>query len=343
MTSMLLNYFLLILLIGLIIYSGWLRLRLNRLINARTPAPSLPLALMPLFEHAPMPLIMTRMSDKKILFVNRMARDLYVQDLHWNPVGHSIIDFYVNPEDRKRLLDHLQECGNACNQEVQIQLPDGQVIWALVSASLFKFDGETVTLAGFTDISPLKKLEDQLKQLAITDELTAIYNRRYFLSRATDEYRRAERYQSPLSMLLLDIDHFKSVNDTYGHSAGDLIIQKVIGIITQHLRSSDLPGRLGGEEFAVLLPETEIKSAAILADRIRRVCMDTVIVLPCGASIQVTLSIGVAEQLPQDQDFSWLLRRADSAMYQGKQWGRNCAVCSTDAEDGFILASQPPV
>jgi PleD family two-component response regulator len=120
----------------------------------------------------------------------------------------------------------------------------------------------------YCDVTDLVRNAEQLEKLATTDSMTGLYNRRHFLATAEAEWGRFQRYHRPLSMLMLDIDHFKQVNDRYGHAVGDKAIVSVAGACTDGKRNSDLVGRLGGEEFAILLPETDIAQASIVADRI---------------------------------------------------------------------------
>lgn len=171
-------------------------------------------------------------------------------------------------------------------------------------------------------VTRLQVREAELRSLSSTDPLTGTNNRRRFLDLLGEEVERSSRYGRPLSILMIDLDHFKDVNDTRGHAAGDEALRSVTGAVARSgLRAVDFLGRLGGEEFAVALPETRCSEAMVVAERIRRVVEDTVI--PSDEiGFRVTVSIGVTEHDPgEPQDL--LLRRADEALYEAKRSGRN--------------------
>ncbi|TXF11896.1 GGDEF domain-containing protein [Pelomicrobium methylotrophicum] len=169
-----------------------------------------------------------------------------------------------------------------------------------------------------------------LEQEAITDPLTGLYNRRHLARRLEKEFARARRYGMPLSVLLLDIDHFKCVNDTYGHQVGDQVLNHVARLTLQAIRETDLAARYGGEEFVIIAPNTEASSAAALAERLRRHVETHPLVLHGGYSgrqeIRVTVSIGVAGLGRDTSDSQHLLQEADEALYRAKQQGRNRVV-----------------
>ncbi|MEB3187761.1 MAG: diguanylate cyclase [bacterium] len=164
----------------------------------------------------------------------------------------------------------------------------------------------------------------RLYEMATVDALTKLYIRRHFEQRLTEEVRRAIRYQAPLSLMLIDIDHFKKFNDTYGHAVGDEVLRHVAGVIRRNVREDlDIPARYGGEEMLVLMPETVCEGGVMLAERVRAAIEATELRGPKGESLRVTVSIGVAS-LPGDalteED---LMERADQAMYVSKREGRN--------------------
>lgn len=157
---------------------------------------------------------------------------------------------------------------------------------------------------------------------ARTDELTGLNNLRAFKEQADTMFAHAQRYSLPLCALLLDIDHFKQINDTYGHAAGDQVLQVVAQRLKTALREADLCGRLGGEEFAVLLASTDLHEALLIAEKLRLAIQD--IVMPMiDATLRVTISIGVARAHEDCPDTTTLLAQADAAMYQAKSSGRN--------------------
>lgn len=162
----------------------------------------------------------------------------------------------------------------------------------------------------------------QLAQLATTDPLTGRMNRRAFDQQAEREFMRAQRYQTPLAVMMLDIDHFKRVNDTHGHAIGDIVLRQLSTAWHNTLRKLDSVGRLGGEEFAILLPQTTLDDARMLGERLRLLTAGLDIPSASGP-FRVTVSIGISVANPHDPEFSQILQRADMALYRAKQRGRN--------------------
>jgi diguanylate cyclase (GGDEF)-like protein len=158
---------------------------------------------------------------------------------------------------------------------------------------------------------------------ATTDILTGLSNRQVLLTELMSEVERVQRYGRPLSVAFVDIDHFKAVNDTYGHHAGDVVLQKVAQILKSNLRATDLIGRYGGEEFMLLLTETDVQEAAALAEKLRMLVMRDRIPVEDGVEIGVTISIGIAGGLGKQIRLDTIVRDADAAMYSAKSLGRN--------------------
>ncbi len=179
------------------------------------------------------------------------------------------------------------------------------------------------------------RLHQQLSQLAITDSLTGIFNRRHFFELAETEFQEALRYNRSFSVLMFDLDLFKQVNDTYGHSRGDDILRMVVQRCAATVRQTDILGRYGGEEFAVALPQTNSKKAWAMADRLRQVISATPIEMEKG-SLTVTVSFGVSTLSTDAKDLMQLLNRADAALYQAKQSGRNRVCVWTDTLNTFL-------
>jgi diguanylate cyclase (GGDEF)-like protein len=170
----------------------------------------------------------------------------------------------------------------------------------------------------------------RLLRSGFTDVLTGMHNRRYWEMRLGEEIARAQRNQTTLTCLMLDVDHFKRVNDTYGHQAGDRVLREIVKRVQAQIRTSDVSARFGGEEFSVLLPATRAREATKLAERIRQaVCASPMEVAP-GQALTVTVSVGISETVPpagvQDHKAlgEKLVSGADVALYQAKADGRNC-------------------
>jgi diguanylate cyclase (GGDEF)-like protein len=166
------------------------------------------------------------------------------------------------------------------------------------------------------------RLYEQMERLATTDGLTGLLNRRTFNAQLTARLREAQRYRRPLSLLLLDVDHFKKVNDTYGHPAGDAVLRGVAQLAQQQARETDLVARYGGEEMALVLPETDARGALVIAERIRATVAAAQHPTEQGA-LKVTLSVGVATWPGAGEDAAGLIESADRALYRAKQGGRN--------------------
>ncbi|NTV71850.1 MAG: diguanylate cyclase [Azonexaceae bacterium] len=177
----------------------------------------------------------------------------------------------------------------------------------------------------------LRESEERYRCLSQTDSLTGLYNARYLHECLPGELERATRYGRPLSLLILDCDNFKGINDRYGHLEGDKVLQNLAQVIRQCLRRSDSAYRYGGEEFVVLLPEADATAAMVLAERLRGLFAAQETITANGECIHCTVSIGVARHQPSDNENS-LMRRADEASYRAKERGKNCVVLeSSDA------------
>lgn len=172
----------------------------------------------------------------------------------------------------------------------------------------------------------LKKTKEQLLRMATTDVLTGLANRRFFMDRLSSEFERVKRYESLYTILMIDLDLFKKINDTLGHKAGDIVLAKVSEILQSGLRCTDIIGRIGGEEFAAILPETEIQHGVQIAERLKNAVEDLQLEIN-GKKIKTTISLGASQSNPQDREMDDGLIRADSALYEAKKSGRN-RVCT---------------
>ncbi|HXG40536.1 MAG TPA: diguanylate cyclase, partial [Candidatus Limnocylindrales bacterium] len=173
--------------------------------------------------------------------------------------------------------------------------------------------------------------------LATTDRLTGVLNRQAILVRLQAEVDRAVRYHRPLSIALVDLDHFKRLNDTHGHAAGDVVLNAVAGLLRSHLRAVDVVGRYGGEEFMIVLPETEVDAAASLVEKLRRLVGSHPVALPDGDRIAVTISAGVTGGVGSDLHLGAIVRDADAALYSAKALGRNQVYVFREVEDASTV------
>jgi len=177
----------------------------------------------------------------------------------------------------------------------------------------------------------LQEKNRMLEELSKKDGLTDLYNRRYFQERVTEEFSRARRYDFPMSFIIFDIDHFKKINDTHGHPAGDEVLRYIARMLASHIRDVDVAARYGGEEFGLILPHTKLSNAVNVAERIRQQIGAKPVELQ-SSSIPVTISLGVAgipDNNPKSADE--LIQFADDALYKAKQAGRNRTVLYTSA------------
>jgi len=167
-----------------------------------------------------------------------------------------------------------------------------------------------------------KKMDEKLETLALTDPLTGLYNRRYFFERGWNEYVRARRYQHHLAVIMLDLDFFKQINDKYGHACGDMVLMRVAKLFSQTLRDVDLVARFGGEEFIILIPETDKAGVDFVAQRIRQEIYDTPMEHN-GKNFNISASLGIALVEDVVGDFETMINQADIALYYAKENGRN--------------------
>ncbi len=217
---------------------------------------------------------------------------------------------------------------------VSVTIPIGHLIEETASIKALLFAGAGIMIVLIIGIAyfltwqmaiRLDEVQKNLKKQASTDELTGLKNRRNIMNRLNEELQRALRLHEPLGVMVLDIDNFKLINDTYGHPFGDKVLSSVAACIRGNLRSYDLIGRIGGEEFLVLSPATGLDDALILAERVRE-SVNANEVIEDGKSVSVTISIGLTISQSAEATHEKLLNRADSALYRAKEGGRNRVV-----------------
>lgn len=173
------------------------------------------------------------------------------------------------------------------------------------------------------DIDDQKQLERELEHLSVTDELTGLYNRRYFMQRLDEALAESARYQTPYALLSLDVDRFKVINDTLGHLAGDAALRLLARVLDRRARRTDLVARIGGEEFVLLMPQTGLQEAEVLAEQVRQLVAQSPFELQDGQRIQLTLSGGVVSWQGAVAGTSEILGLCDRLLYRAKSQGRN--------------------
>ncbi len=205
--------------------------------------------------------------------------------------------------------------------------PMGTYTTALLLAALgggsFSLRLENLRRRQFVSQQSERLAKEELQHLASTDGLTGILNRRKFLELAEAEFRRHQRYRHPLAFIIADLDNFKRINDRYGHQTGDLVLKNFTRHLEDCVRELDLLGRIGGEEFGLILPETDAEQARQVAERIRGGCGSLCLESGAGQRIKFTVSLGVSEAREGDRSLSQLMARADVALYQAKAAGRD--------------------
>lgn len=272
--------------------------------------------------------------SNKLVFNEKKATNLgYDSDEIPSNIGFEFFTTKLHPDDYERVMDnmrnHLMNFSDAYEVEYRIRKKDGNYVWYYDRGVVTKRNenGEAIVVAGIVfDISKnkimeteLKEANEKLQELAITDELTSAFNKRYMYEKLNDEIQRYHRTKSDFSLIMIDIDHFKLINDNFGHNVGDIVLKKVVEIIMKRIRKTDILARWGGDEFIVLLPDTIISYAAILAENIREELNSIYI----GEVGKITASIGVSNYFDSDS-VDTTIKKADDLMYKAKSEGRNC-------------------
>ncbi|MFO1421366.1 MAG: diguanylate cyclase [Candidatus Competibacteraceae bacterium] len=231
----------------------------------------------------------------------------------------------IHPRDlpavRHALCAHLENRAPFYQSEYRLRKKDEGWIWLLIKGKIIERDSQDrpVRVCGVVmDVSERKRLEENLRRLAVTDSLTGAFNRRYLLQVMETETSRARRYARPLSLIMFDIDHFKRINDSFGHERGDAVLVGIAGLVRQRLRHSDIFVRWGGEEFMILATETALPKAVTLAETLQEGLRQTAF----PGLGPVTASFGVAEYRPEETVDQWL-KRVDDLVYQVKREGRD--------------------
>lgn len=279
-------------------------------------------------------------ADDEVYWVDSKAKIIDVNETACKKLGYTrdeTLNFSVDDIDCQFDMDHwsehwqkLQKVGTIRLESVH-KTKDGKTYPVEIVANHVAFDDQELNCAFARDMTEIKALENQLLRQARIDFLTQVNNRGYFMEQAEIELSRAVRYGDPFSLLMLDIDFFKQVNDSHGHQAGDAVLVKLASIMRQTLREVDIIGRIGGEEFAILLPETGLEKSFQAAERLRINVSNTKVPIGNGLPLKITVSIGIASMTSNDDNIDLLLSQADAALYEAKHAGRN-KVCIFKSE-----------
>ena len=292
-----------------------------------------------------------------IAHIGHWEWDVETQEMRWSDETYRILGYdpkaqlpsrdtffqVIHPDDRARVASHIFQAtheGGGFDIEYRIVLPDGRVrvVHGVGEVTLVGVNSQVQLIGSIRDvtsqdlievlgviqdITERKELELRLAQEAHTDALTGVANRRYFHKVAEGELARVRRYGGELSVFMMDLDHFKAINDQHGHHVGDLVLRKVVQVCRETLREEDAIGRVGGEEFAVLLPQTGRQTALEVAERLCHALAAAEVRLDDKPPLRFTASLGVATLAPDDPGMDVVLDRADKALYQAKHAGRN--------------------
>jgi len=267
----------------------------------------------------------------------RLDEDLWVRLLARPlPTGGAVVTLVDVTEFKKRevWLTELHDRLAGEGEDLKLFARHLAVARAEATEALRKAEAANEALA--REIAERRGLERELRRMANTDELTGALNRRRFLELTETEIERSNRYKRHLAVLMLDLDHFKSINDRFGHAAGDDALRHFTQICMANLRDMDVFARFGGEEFAALLPETPIDGARAVADRLRQ-AVEKADFRHNDAVVSLTVSIGVAEREAEDQATLAILTRADRALYAAKAAGRNRVALNTGQEPPVVF------
>lgn len=270
------------------------------------------------------------MQSHELLYVNKYGRDIWGSDIQGKICWQVLQKDQDGPCSfctNKKLLKndgaagdvHVWEFQNTLNDR-WYQCRDQAITW---------IDGRTVRMEIATDITTLKNSEQKLllaktlaEERASQDELTSLYNRRAFFEQGKQLFKQAKRYQQHVSVMMIDIDHFKNINDNHGHTVGDSVLKSIAGLLQKTIREVDILARIGGEEFAIILPQTGVEEASSLAERIRQ-CIEAEAIQHDLLQINITASFGIAACMVEGDDLDKMLTKADDALYIAKKKGRN--------------------
>lgn len=231
----------------------------------------------------------------------------------------------VHPDDKPGLMESIAASMQTLDEwsyEYRIILKGKERWIAGSSVPEREADGSVIWYGMITDIDKQKQLERRLTALSSTDELTGLYNRRYLIEKLQQQLDTQKRYHTPVSVVLIDIDHFKVINDTHGHHAGDNVLVGFAQLLKNRLRKTDIFSRFGGEEFIIIMPYTSVVSAKELVEILLKECQQSPFEFNTNCTGRVTFSAGISQILDQDKDVSDVLTRADDAMYRAKWDGR---------------------
>jgi diguanylate cyclase (GGDEF)-like protein/PAS domain S-box-containing protein len=275
-----------------------------------------------LFDAAPVPIIVVD-EGGGVRTCNEQAASLLQVDRN-SIVGAPVAGFFDDEAEWNILFERLGNEGVVDALAVRLRTRDGATPWSLLNARTVVLDDRLAGVLTLTDLTEQKRIEDRLRRIAARDPLTDTLSRGRFFEVAREELARASRYERPLALAMVDLDLFKSINDRFGHRAGDDVLRSVAELMNRRTRGQDQVGRYGGEEFAILLPETPLDAAREVLERTRQAIAELRFEF-AGKPVSITASVGVVAVQPGEA-LEAALARADTALYRAKGAGRNRVV-----------------
>lgn len=293
-----------------------------------------------IIKSSPFPIIISRLSDDRLILANNNAVKLF----GINPAElerYHLKDFFADADNRQLLTERLESEREVQDFEVLVKTPLSETpFWLLASANVIDYNYDVVLYSAYQDITSRKNREALLKNQATRDPLTSLFNRRYFEDEVSKQILKAKTDGTPFSVLMIDADKFKNVNDTYGHKVGDKVLIELASTSERALRDKDIVARYGGEEFVVFLPGISAEQARGVADRLRESIASVVVYSDENRPVSFTVSIGVSSFEISD-NIDTLIKTADEALYRAKQNGRNrVEVFTKDDLENFISQGQ---
>ena len=277
-----------------------------------------------IIKSSPFPIIISRLSDDRLLLANNNAKKLF--GIHENELDrYKLKDFFADSENRHLLNERLEQEKEVQDFEILVKTPAGDTpFWLLTSANVIDYNYDIAIYAAFQDITSRKNREVILKNQAVRDPLTSLYNRRYFEEEVSKRILEARVNNKNFSVLMVDADHFKNVNDTYGHKTGDKVLIELASSCEDALRPDDIVARYGGEEFVIYLANVNADQAKFVAERLRETIASRVVYSEDDKPIKFTVSIGISSSDVSD-NIETLIKTSDEALYRAKENGRNRA------------------
>lgn len=284
-----------------------------------------------IIDSSPLPIMIFHITGEKLFLANRKACEIF--GLNKREITyHGTNDFFIDETNRKQFFKLLEQKHEVENYDIMVcNLINATPFWLSVSAKTIEHNNEMVIYMAFQDITTRKVKENSLQNQADKDPLTQAWNRRYFEKNIPTYIKECIKKSCHFSLLMLDADKFKKVNDTHGHKIGDKVLIEIASICQRSLRDDDVVARFGGEEFVIFLNNTDSVSAMSVAERLRANIEESFVQNDVGEIVHFTVSIGVVSS-EKTSSIEVLLRQVDDAMYLAKNRGRNCVALYNENE-----------